>query len=146
MLELHHVVALGIFSTYFIVILALFSLILENLWFLRAPLKLTKSWITILRATAFIGLTIASSTHTWFYMIKYMIWSFTNYELGLVSKPVTQDLLHRLGSWLHETSLFEEAWAFVCVHPVNWWWSEQLCLFTAGVWTIFIAVEVCVLI
>jgi len=78
--------------------------------------------------------------HTWFYMIKYMTWSFTKYELGL-SKPVAQDLLQRLASWLHETSLFEEAWAIVCVHPVNWWWSEQLCLFTVGAWTIFIAVE-----
>ena len=65
MLELHHVVALGIFSTYFIVILALFSLILTNLWSLRATLKLTESWF-ILRATVFIGLTIASLTHTWF--------------------------------------------------------------------------------
>ena len=37
--------------------------------------------------------------------------------------------------------MFKEAWAFVCVHPVSWWWSEQLCLFTAGVWTVFIAVE-----
>lgn len=65
MLELHHVVALGIFSTYFIVILALFSLILMNLWSLRAPLKLTISWF-ILRVTTFVGLTIASLTHTWF--------------------------------------------------------------------------------
>jgi len=37
--------------------------------------------------------------------------------------------------------LFKEAWAFACVHPVNWWWSEQLCLFTAGAWAVFIAVE-----
>lgn len=37
--------------------------------------------------------------------------------------------------------MFEESWAIVCVHPVNWWWSEQLCLFTAGAWTVFIAVE-----
>jgi hypothetical protein len=66
MLELHHVVALGIFSTYFIVILTLFSLILTNLWSLRASLKLTKSLFTALRVTAFIGLTIASLTHTWF--------------------------------------------------------------------------------
>jgi hypothetical protein len=65
MLELNHAVALGIFSSYFIVILALFSLILTNLWSLRAPLKFTKSWLT-LRVTVFIGLTIASLTYTWF--------------------------------------------------------------------------------
>ena len=65
MLEPHHVVALGIFSTYFIVILALFLLILKNLWSLRVPLKPAKSWL-ILRVAVFIGLTIASFMHTWF--------------------------------------------------------------------------------
>lgn len=69
-----------------------------------------------------------------------MTWSFENYQLGL-SNPGSHDLLHDLASWLHETSLFEEAWSLVCLHPVNWWWSEQLCLFTAGVWTVFITVE-----
>lgn len=39
------------------------------------------------------------------------------------------------------TALFEQAWAAVCFGKVNWWWSEQLCLFTVGTWTLFLAVE-----
>lgn len=54
---------------------------------------------------------------------------------------MSHDFIPRVGSWLWNTSLFEEAWAIVCRHPMNWWWSEQLCLFTAGPWTIFVAIE-----
>ena len=25
--------------------------------------------------------------------------------------------------------------------PLNWWWTEQLCLFTVGTWTVFVATE-----
>lgn len=39
------------------------------------------------------------------------------------------------------TELFEQAWAAVCTNPLNWWWSEQLCLFTVGAWTVFLAIE-----
>ncbi len=37
-----------------------------------------------------------------------------------------------------DTKLFEQAWAAVSFGAVNWWWSEQLCLFTAGFWTVFV--------
>lgn len=49
--------------------------------------------------------------------------------------------MYRIASWLYDTSLFEEAWSYVVFHPLNWWWSEQLCLFTVGAWTVFIATE-----
>ncbi|KAF8816691.1 hypothetical protein BYT27DRAFT_7237833 [Phlegmacium glaucopus] len=140
MLQLHHVVALSIFSTYFITILTLFSLILSDIWSLRASKPTKSSPRRNKRTAVFIGLTIASLAHTWYYMLKYMTWSFENYELGL-SNSSAHDLIHRYAYWLHETSLFKEAWAVVCFHPVNWWWSEQLCLFTAGTWTVFIAIE-----
>jgi hypothetical protein len=34
--------------------------------------------------------------------------------------------------------MFEQAWKIVCEGPLRWWWSEQLCLFTAGAWTVFL--------
>ncbi|KAJ7653248.1 hypothetical protein DFH06DRAFT_529755 [Mycena polygramma] len=46
-----------------------------------------------------------------------------------------------MSRWLLNTSLFEQAWASVCFGAVNWWWSQQLCLFTVGTWTIFLATE-----
>ena len=67
-------------------------------------------------------------------------WSFANYEQSLPD-VASENLAYRVASWLYNTSLFEEAWYIVCSHPFNWWWSEQLCTFTAGVWTAFIAIE-----
>jgi hypothetical protein len=49
--------------------------------------------------------------------------------------------LSQIANWLVDTALFEQAWARVCMGPLNWWWSEQLCIFTAGAWTVFLAVE-----
>jgi hypothetical protein len=43
--------------------------------------------------------------------------------------------------WLESTSLFNEAWTFVCATPLRWWWSEQLCAWTAGPFTVFLLVE-----
>ncbi|KAJ7025568.1 hypothetical protein C8F04DRAFT_1212828 [Mycena alexandri] len=71
------------------------------------------------RPYVFIALAITSFVHTWFYMFKFM--AATN---GF-SIP----------------SLFEQAWANVCFGQVNWWWSQQLCLFTVGAWTIFLSIE-----
>ncbi|PPQ63909.1 hypothetical protein CVT24_010307 [Panaeolus cyanescens] len=94
-----------------------------------------------LRSTTFIGLSIASLAYTWFYMFKYLEWSFNNYESKLQSPPPADHLVFRVAEWTRHTGLFEEAWAAVNFHPLRWWWSESLCLYTTGVWTIFIAVE-----
>lgn len=65
-------------------------------------------------------------------------WSFENY-LSSISGHATH--IDHIANWLVDTSLFEQAWATVCSGPLNWWWSEQLCLFTAGAWTVFLAIE-----
>ena len=46
--------------------------------------------------------------------------------------------LVRVANWLKHTGLFEQAWTIVCDGPLRWWWSEQLCLFTVGFWTVFL--------
>ncbi|KAJ7720295.1 hypothetical protein DFH07DRAFT_858785 [Mycena maculata] len=73
-------------------------------------------------------------------MFKFMAWSFTNYEQSKGGDSTT-DTAARMTSWLLDTSLFEQAWASVCFGRVNWWWSQQLCLFTVGAWTIFLTTE-----
>lgn len=37
--------------------------------------------------------------------------------------------------------LFVEAWGQVCSTPLAWWWSEQLCSWTAAPFTIFLYLE-----
>ncbi|TFK47999.1 hypothetical protein OE88DRAFT_1665003 [Heliocybe sulcata] len=68
-------------------------------------------------------------------------WSFENYEASLGSSPEGPLSLTQIANWLVDTALFEQAWAAACAGPFNWWWSEQLCLFTAGAWTVFIISE-----
>ncbi|KDR79029.1 hypothetical protein GALMADRAFT_63750 [Galerina marginata CBS 339.88] len=134
-MKLQYAFSLSVFGTYFLLIFGLFALIIKNIYRSKASNSHGAG-----KALVFIALTIASLAHTWFYMFKYMAWSFANYELSLAGGE-TQDLLHRIASWLYDTSLFEEAWALVCFHPLNWWWSEQLCTFTVGAWTVFLAIE-----
>ena len=50
-------------------------------------------------------------------------------------------MLPRITDWLINTTLFEEAWGAVSFGRMNWWWSEQLCLFTVGAWTVFLYTE-----
>jgi hypothetical protein len=67
-----------------------------------------------------------------------MQWSFEDFH---AKTGQDEDLLSRLTSWLVGTGLFEQAWAAVSFDRMNWWWSEQLCLFTVGAWTTFLATE-----
>lgn len=67
-------------------------------------------------------------------------WSFHDYE-ATAPPAIDAALINRLTSWLLDTSLFRQAWAAVCSGLFNWWWSEQLCLYTAGAWTVFLATE-----
>ncbi|KAF7377817.1 hypothetical protein MSAN_00205200 [Mycena sanguinolenta] len=121
--------ALAVFCSYFSIIGGLFLLIFRNL-------PRSASWGS--KAYVFVALTVASFAHTWFYMFSFMAWSFTNYEQSK-STPSTGILIERMSKWLLDTSLFEQAWASVCFGKVNWWWSQQLCLYTVGAWTIFLA-------
>ncbi|CAL1697121.1 unnamed protein product [Somion occarium] len=85
------------------------------------------------------SLAFASFTHTWFYMFRFLSWSFHDFESH--SRSVEASATMRLIAWLKNTELFEQAWAAVCSRPLNWWWSEQLCLFTVGAWTIFLVLR-----
>lgn len=59
-----------------------------------------------------------------------------------MSSPLVEiGILERVANWLVHTALFEQAWAAVCVGLYNWWWSQQLCLFTVGAWTVFLFIE-----
>lgn len=67
--------------------------------------------------------------------------SYAIYRDPFTESYLAEHRLHVFSSWLVDTSLFKEAWATVCNGWSNWWWSEQLCLFTAGGWTTFLYLE-----
>ncbi|KAK7052425.1 hypothetical protein R3P38DRAFT_1644804 [Favolaschia claudopus] len=128
-------VALSVFCCYFALIGGLFLLIFNNLPTFSGRRLATSAYV-------FVALALASFAHTWFYMFKFMAWSFRNHEHSIApEQSQTPALMQRIASWLVNTSLFEQAWASVCFGNVNWWWSQQLCLFTVGAWTIFLSIE-----
>ncbi|KAK0472761.1 hypothetical protein IW261DRAFT_1506779 [Armillaria novae-zelandiae] len=124
-------IAVSVFVSYFLLILYLFGVILKA--FVRTASHLVPARKVLL----FTALTLASFGHTWFYMFKFMSWSFSDFERTALPTEANS-LLDRISSWLVGTKLFEQAWAAVSFGTVNWWWSEQLCLFTAGFWTVFV--------
>jgi len=133
-MDFSNLLALGIFSSYFVLIIGLFSTILKSL-----PHRDLSAFGTKRHVYAFRALAVFSFIHTWFYMFKFMAWSLLEYEKTTSGSQMP--IIDRVASWLSNTELFEQAWVAVCFGHMNWWWSEQLCLFTAGAWTIFLAVE-----
>jgi hypothetical protein len=70
-------------------------------------------------------------------MISFLWWSFVDYEQSAPGGNSGSTFV-RVANWLKDTALFEQAWTIVCDGPLRWWWSEQLCLFTVGFWTVFL--------
>ncbi|KAF8642456.1 hypothetical protein AX16_009457 [Volvariella volvacea WC 439] len=145
-LQAPQLVALGIFTSYFLIILALFGWVARSICsaaFCTTGAK--RAATTKAKACVFVLLAIGSFIHTWYYMFEFMEWSFHDYEQSVGANAgfhiKSASLLERIARWLQNTALFEQAWAVVCRKPSNWWWSEQLCLFTVGAWTVFLATE-----
>jgi hypothetical protein len=84
----------------------------------------------------FVLAALGSLCTTWTYMFKYMYQSYQDHKsaAGLLADYSTT-------RWLEETSLFDEAWRYVCQTPMRWWISSQLCLVTVGVFTVFLYAE-----
>ncbi|KAI9266833.1 hypothetical protein BDA99DRAFT_536240 [Phascolomyces articulosus] len=89
-------------------------------------------------STIFIVGALGSFLFTWYYMIKYFIHSYNESDQIAPNEPVT---LNSISHWLHNVSLFDDAWRTVSSGNIQWLWSQQICMFTVGVWTPFLAVE-----
>lgn len=88
----------------------------------------------------FLALSAVSFLLTWTFMLQYFLHS---YREWVSAQHVISDVgtLDRVSRWLHDVSLFDDAWRFVSSGPWQWLWSHQLCNFTALVWMPFLAFE-----
>jgi len=87
----------------------------------------------------FILLALGALATTWTFMIRYMFASFRD---GRALRPSSEErAAYTTTIWLKETSLFKQAWEYVCATPERWWISSQLCTFTGGLWTAFLFAE-----
>ncbi|KAJ7713155.1 hypothetical protein B0H16DRAFT_1811366 [Mycena metata] len=131
-MQILEVVAVSVFCSYFSIIASLFSLIARSLS--------SQNWGG--RVYVFIALAFASFVHTWFCKFPFAFGGiFTDYEQSARATISTGLTVERISQWLLNTSLYKQAWAHVCFGKANWWWSQQLCLFTVGTWTIFLSDE-----
>ncbi|KAJ7693993.1 hypothetical protein B0H16DRAFT_1847672, partial [Mycena metata] len=111
-MQISEVVAVGVFCSYFSVITGL-------LLIARSFSSQNRGG----RVYVFIALAVASFVHTWFCNSPLII------KLRLENPSRTDPGL--------EILKLSPPWAHVCFGKANWWWSQQLCLFTVGAWTIF---------
>ncbi|KAG7088527.1 hypothetical protein E1B28_012510 [Marasmius oreades] len=87
----------------------------------------------------FVFLAFCSFLHTFYYILVFYTASFTEYEAR--AGVFSPDLGKRITVWLAQASLFEEARLKASARSVNWWWSEQICTYAIGPWTVFLFVE-----
>ncbi|WWC59281.1 uncharacterized protein I303_101832 [Kwoniella dejecticola CBS 10117] len=118
--------AWAIFVAYFVLIVISFALVFRSILAGTKPSKLFEG-----RAFFYLRTAVGALLCTWYYMIKFLHWSYTYHsKLNQTSS---------IGNWLVHTPLFEQAWTIVCTGRANWWWSSWICtwtvLFTAIVWS-----------
>ncbi|KAI0791900.1 hypothetical protein C8Q75DRAFT_715126 [Abortiporus biennis] len=132
-MDTQNILALLPIGTYFSIIIGLFIFIMGSL------VKNYSASSNVAQKKLYVGLTIASLVHTWFYMLKFIKWSFDQYTN--THQVASTDTLTIITEWLSNTRLFEQAWLLVNINADNRWWSEQICTFTVGAWTVFLATE-----
>ncbi|WWC67918.1 uncharacterized protein I206_101836 [Kwoniella pini CBS 10737] len=118
--------AWAIFVAYFLLILLTFGLVFRSILAGTQPSKLFGG-----RAFFYLRTGVGALLCTWYYMIKFLHWSYKYHSKLNQSSSI--------GNWLVHTPLFEQAWTIVCTGRANWWWSSWICtwtvLFTAIVWS-----------
>lgn len=120
------IVSLLPLTGYFLTIFALHTLLPSSALPIRPPQSLHHAAFHLLAA--------ASLVVTWHHMLSFLKWSYLSYH-----GPLTPKLsVASVAAWARGTGVFEQAWRIVCETPGRFWWSSQLCTFTAGIWTVFI--------
>ncbi|KAJ5591700.1 uncharacterized protein N7459_002069 [Penicillium hispanicum] len=79
---------------------------------------------------------------TWFHMISLFVWSYKNWASspnGLLYSSIDMPTVTRMGLWLKNTYVFQEAWETVSENPTRFWWSGQIFGWTIG-WSIFLGI------
>jgi multisubunit Na+/H+ antiporter MnhC subunit len=131
-------IAVSVLVSYFVLIGAL-------VWRISPQLK--QSFNNALNSSTsvllFLVLAGISFFATWTYMIKFFIYSYSNWKIIAGYKyPVHEfSWINLVSYWLHDVSLFDSAWRQVCVGAWQWLWSHQLCSLTVAVWTPILAIE-----
>ncbi|BCS28645.1 uncharacterized protein APUU_70215A [Aspergillus puulaauensis] len=90
----------------------------------------------------FLFLAAMSLGTTWYYMISLFIRTYDNWATSPQGLPYATEetpLITRMGLWLYNTYIFQEAWETVSETPARVWWSGQIFGWTIG-WSLFLGI------
>ncbi|KXH35370.1 hypothetical protein CSIM01_08945 [Colletotrichum simmondsii] len=87
----------------------------------------------------FSALAALSLATTWYHMFRFFEWSYGQWATTQASAGLDSTEL-RLGEWLHDTSLFKQAWASTLETGPRAWWSLQIFGFCAN-WSVILAAQ-----
>ncbi|KAL4876895.1 hypothetical protein BJY04DRAFT_138231 [Aspergillus karnatakaensis] len=99
------------------------------------PERRRQFWLFVLLAALSLG-------STWYYMINLFFYSYRTWATSIVGLPysgVETPLLTRMGLWLKNTKIFQEAWETVSENPFRVWWSGQIFGWTIG-WSLLLGI------
>ncbi|KAF4776064.1 hypothetical protein HER10_EVM0003299 [Colletotrichum scovillei] len=87
----------------------------------------------------FSALAALSLATTWYHMFRFFEWSYGQWATTQAPAGLDSTEL-RLGEWLHDTSLFKQAWASTLETGPRAWWSLQIFGFCAN-WSAILAAQ-----
>lgn len=90
----------------------------------------------------FVFLAAVSLGTTWFYMISLFVRTYNNWATSPKGIPYAGEetpLITRMGLWLYNTYIFQEAWETVSEDAARVWWSGQIFWWTIG-WSLFLGI------
>ncbi|KAL5043506.1 hypothetical protein BDW71DRAFT_118597 [Aspergillus fruticulosus] len=90
----------------------------------------------------FVFLAAMSLGTTWYYMISLFVHTYNNWATSPQGLPYAGEetpLITRMGLWLYNTYIFQEAWETVSETAARVWWSGQIFGWTIG-WSLFLGI------
>ncbi|KAJ5109697.1 hypothetical protein N7532_002342 [Penicillium argentinense] len=140
-----HYRSLGVFFVYLTIVASLALTCCRTIYVRYQARKKNNDWNSPKarsHAILFIFLTALTLGITWFYMISLFFHSYHEWTLsptGLAWSAVDMPITTRMGLWLKETYLFQEAWETVVETPKRFWWSGQIFGWCIG-WGLFLGI------
>ncbi|KAL6237723.1 hypothetical protein BDW75DRAFT_238142 [Aspergillus navahoensis] len=141
----NHYRSILLFLGYLSLILSLAFICCRTIYVRFQARQRNNDWATPQRRAhffLFVFLAAMSLGTTWYYMISLFVHTYNNWATspqGLPYAGQETPLVTRMGLWLYNTYIFQEAWETVSETAARVWWSGQIFGWTIG-WSLFLGI------
>ncbi|KAL4775741.1 hypothetical protein BDW60DRAFT_126850 [Aspergillus nidulans var. acristatus] len=140
-----HYRSIFLFLGYLSLILSLAFICCRTIYVRYLARQTNNDWATSQRQAhlfLFVFLAAVSLGTTWYYMISLFVHTYNNWATSPEGLPYAGEetpLIARMGLWLYNTYIFQEAWETVSEDAARVWWSGQIFWWTIG-WSLFLGI------